>query len=207
MLPIVYSDRFLEHLTGPYHPEKPERLTAIKTALEQASWADQLQWLLPTPITQRDPLEWINRVHTADYIQQVQSLAESGGSYLDPDTVVSSHSYEVALLAVNAWMDGVDQVLAQESPAFVLARPPGHHAVQETGMGFCLFLMLRSQPTTPSPALVLSESPFSIGMFTMAMAPKRLWSPMPRLPTALCINPLAIPVLERRVKLAYTVMF
>ncbi len=139
MLPIIYSDRFLEHLTGPSHPEKPERLTAIKSALEQAPWTRQLKWVSPTSLGERDPLSWIQAIHTTDYIQRVKAIAEAGGSYLDPDTVVSPQSYEVALLAVNAWIDGVDQVLAQQSPAFVLARPPGHHAVQETGMGFCLF--------------------------------------------------------------------
>lgn len=139
MLPILYSDRFLDHLTGPHHPEKPERLTAIKTALEAASWAEKLQWLTPTSLDQRHPLPDLWVCHDPEYIQRVQTLAAQGGGYLDPDTVVSPDSYEVALLAVNAWIDGVDQVLAHQSPAFVLARPPGHHALFKTGMGFCLF--------------------------------------------------------------------
>jgi acetoin utilization deacetylase AcuC-like enzyme len=45
----------------------------------------------------------------------------------------------VALLAVSAWLDGVDIVLESGRPAFVLARPPGHHAYAQSGMGFCIF--------------------------------------------------------------------
>lgn len=139
MLPIIYSDQFLKHATGRFHPERPERLQAVVKALKALPWADQLQWHLPTPPEQRDVLPWIRALHDPDYIERVKRIAASGGGMLDPDTPVSPNSYEVALLAVNAWLDGVEQVLATGKPAFVLARPPGHHAEGQTGMGFCLF--------------------------------------------------------------------
>lgn len=139
MLPVIYSDTFLLHKTGRFHPERPERLSATIAALKAAPWASQIEWRSPTPVEQRPLMTELQRVHSQRYIEQVQQLAQTGGGYLDADTPVSPESYDVALLAVSAWLDGVDEVLAKQGPAFLLVRPPGHHAMSDRGMGFCLF--------------------------------------------------------------------
>ena len=140
MLQVIYSDEFLDHKTGIYHPEKPERLTAIVNALKAANFAEKITWKLPTPVTSKPSLmSWIENVHSTTYINKVKDIAADGGGYLDGDTPISSRSYDVALLAVSAWLDGVDTVLDTANQVFILARPPGHHAVSDTGMGFCLF--------------------------------------------------------------------
>jgi acetoin utilization deacetylase AcuC-like enzyme len=139
MFPIIYTDDFLLHQTGAFHPEKPARLTAIKSALQQAPWADQLDWRSPTSVDARSPLSWLAKIHPTKYIQTIQQISNRGGGRLDADTPISAETYDVALLAVNAWIDGVDLVMASGEPAFVLARPPGHHAEPNGGMGFCIF--------------------------------------------------------------------
>ena len=140
MLQVIYSDEFLDHKTGIYHPEKPERLTAIVNALKAANFAEEITWKIPTPVTSKPSLmSWIENVHSTTYINKVKDIAADGGGYLDGDTPISPRSYDVALLAVSAWLDGVDTVLDTANKVFILARPPGHHAVSDTGMGFCLF--------------------------------------------------------------------
>lgn len=135
-IPIFYSERFKDHDTGRGHPEQPMRMEAIADALRQA-WDDALfRWADPRPATRDELL----RVHTEDHIDRIQRIAANGGGMPDPDTVMSSESYEVALLSCGASLAGVDCIFNGECErVFAASRPPGHHALADKAMGFCLF--------------------------------------------------------------------
>jgi acetoin utilization deacetylase AcuC-like enzyme len=129
---VYYHPLFIEHETGD-HPENKRRLTVAKKVLEDSGL--ELEWLTPEPA----PVSAIARIHDLAYIDTVRTVAEEGGGWLDMDTVVSPKSYDAALLAAGAGMMAAERSLAAGQNAFMLVRPPGHHACRARGMGFCLF--------------------------------------------------------------------
>jgi len=134
---LVYDDFYLKHETGAGHPEKPERLTAILARLKETGLAEKLVRIPAAPA----PMEWITAIHSAEYVARVKQACADGTAYMDSgDTPISRDSYEAALLAAGGVLAAVDQVVAGKvRNAFCAVRPPGHHALKDKAMGFCLF--------------------------------------------------------------------
>jgi len=130
----IYTDpRCLEHYAAG-HPERPDRMTAALAGLQADS--SLYQWPEVRPAEAAE----VAAVHAEPHIRRIQQLAHQGGGWLDPDTFVGPASYEAALLAAGATLEAVSDVLAgSQRNAFVIVRPPGHHATPSRGMGFCLF--------------------------------------------------------------------
>jgi len=134
---IVYGDIYLRHTMPAGHPERPERLTAIIKRLKQKDLYSQLFLIEPSQAS----LEWITTIHTKEYVQRVKESCEREAGYLDTaDVPICKQSYEVALQAVGGVLAAVDMVMAGEiENAFCAVRPPGHHALKDKAMGFCIF--------------------------------------------------------------------
>jgi acetoin utilization deacetylase AcuC-like enzyme len=133
---LLYRDPlFQRHQTGP-HPERPARLQAIDARLEEAGLPARCRAGAYRPLTP----EQVLRVHAPEQVAAVAEVARRGGGHLDPDTIVSPASFEVALAAAGACVAAVDAVVAgADRTALCLVRPPGHHATPTRSMGFCLF--------------------------------------------------------------------
>lgn len=139
---LLTHPSFLEHDTGPGHPERPDRMRAIDKVLSHDFYANLVREEAPL---REDVEERILLAHPQRYLEMIKKARPQPGGgliHLDGDTVMSPGSWEAALRAVGAGLRAIDQVMDESSGirnAFCQVRPCGHHAEQERAMGFCLF--------------------------------------------------------------------
>ena len=133
---LISHPSFLEHDTGPYHPERPDRLRAILGALEDPAFDGLVRLAAPAA-----SMAEMTRVHPQDYVEAILGIQPAPGEHVqvDGDTVMSQGSAEAIQRAAGAVVAGVDAVMqGKVRTAFAAVRPPGHHAAPGVPGGFCL---------------------------------------------------------------------
>jgi len=137
MTGFIYHDLYLKHHTGTHFPESSERLIGIVDYLEKKNFFANLIKMTPETAA----LKWIEMIHAKAYINRVEAFCKKNSKYLDtPDNPISKDSFNTAVLAVGGVLTAVDAVIeGKVNNVFCAVRPPGHHALAEQSMGFCIF--------------------------------------------------------------------
>jgi acetoin utilization deacetylase AcuC-like enzyme/nucleotide-binding universal stress UspA family protein len=133
---IVRSDLFLAHRSAAEHPESHLRLKGVYRMLD-----DELGKLPFINLeTRAATVDNLTLVHTPAYVRQIEATAHRDYSQLTADTYACRGSYEAARQSAGGVITAIDSVLNGDiRNAFVLNRPPGHHAETSCANGFCLF--------------------------------------------------------------------
>lgn len=132
---LYLDDSFADHDTG-QHPEGADRIRRINQALRDSQWTEKAT----LPDWQSATESSLESIHGPEYLSTLRKACEKGGGRVEADTVVSRASFGVAQRAAGAAIDAVDRVLrGEDQRAFAAIRPPGHHALANAPMGFCLF--------------------------------------------------------------------
>ncbi|MXQ55923.1 class II histone deacetylase [Shimazuella alba] len=147
---FIYDESYFWHDTGngalfmraggwiesDIHSENPATKRRVKNLLDRTGFIHELESIAPRSATEEE----IAYYHTPEYMEKVKTLSAGTGGDAGEAAIVGNGSYEIALLSTGGALTGVDKVMnGQVKNAYVLTRPPGHHAEKTFGMGFCLF--------------------------------------------------------------------
>lgn len=149
---LVFHDRYLQHNTGlatigapstpyPYsepepHISSPRTVSRSKHLLDLSGLGDQLTPIAPRSASDED----LALVHTSSYIARVREIAVAGGGDAGVNAPLGPDGFAIAALAAGGAMAAVDAVVGGTvRNAYALVRPPGHHAIADRGLGFCIF--------------------------------------------------------------------
>jgi len=128
---VFTSTKCLDHDQGAGHPEQPARLEVVLATLRHHS---KLELIEAAPA----PLDAMLTCHDPAYLDAAQRMSAAGGGELGADTMLNARSWDAAVAASGAVLAALDHALGTNEHAFAAVRPPGHHALHDRAMGFCI---------------------------------------------------------------------
>ena len=147
---LVWHERYMWHDTGhaggplpaggwiePHvHAENPDTKRRMRNLLDVSGLLSQLTHVEPRDAT----IDEVCRFHTREYVERIRALSAERGGDAGGLTPFGPGSFEIALRSAGGTIAAIDAVLdGTIANCYALVRPPGHHAIADSGMGFCIF--------------------------------------------------------------------